>query len=251
MNKPLAEKTAIVTGASRGIGEAIALRLAADGAKVVLASRKAEPLQAVADKIKAAGGEALVVATHMGKPDQIPQLVEKTLAAFGKIDILVNNAATNPVFGPVMFVEQPALQKIFEVNLIGPFLLAKACLEPMKEAGYGKIVNVGSAAGFKVTPGMGAYCMSKAALLMMTKVLAAEWGTFGVRVNAVAPSLVKTKFSSVLWGTDDILEKAIEGQALNKLAEPADVVGAVTWLAGAESDFVTGHTLVVDGGYTL
>jgi len=251
MSKALADRVAIVTGASRGIGKAVAERLAADGAKVVLVSRKQEPLEAVAGLIKAVGGEALVAPTHLGKVDQIQPLVDKVLDTYGRIDILVNNAATNPVFGPVMFAEPPAMQKIFDVNFFGPFFLAKACLAPMQKAEYGKIVNVGSVAGFKATPGMGAYCMSKAALLMMTKVLASEWGVFGIRVNAIAPGLVKTDFSSVLWNTDDILKKALEDQALNQLAEPKDIISAVAWLSSPESDFVTGHTLVVDGGSSL
>jgi NAD(P)-dependent dehydrogenase (short-subunit alcohol dehydrogenase family) len=251
MSKPLADRVAIVTGASRGIGKEIALRLAADGAKVVLASRKAPALQAVAEQIKAQGGEALVAATHVGQPDQIKPLVEQTLNAFGKIDILVNNAATNPIFGPILFAELPALQKILEVNLYGAFLLSKACLEPMQKAKYGKIINIASMAGLHPSPGMGCYSISKAALLMMTRVMAAEWGTFGIRVNAVAPGLVKTDFSHVLWSTDDILKAALGKQALAGLAEPKDIVGAVVWLAGPESDFVTGHTLVVDGGSSI
>ncbi len=251
MSKPLADRVAIVTGASRGIGKDIALRLAADGAKVVLASRKAPALQKVADEIKAAGGEALVVATHVGQADQIKPLVDQTLTAFGRIDVLVNNAATNPIFGPIMFAELSALQKIMDVNLYGSFLLAKACFETMQKAKYGKIINIASTAGLHPSPGMGCYSVSKAALLMLTRVLAAEWGTFGIRVNAVAPGLVKTDFSQVLWSTDDILKAALAKQALAGLAEPKDIVGAVAWLAAPESDFVTGHTLVVDGGSTI
>lgn len=251
MSKPLADRVAIVTGASRGIGKDIALRLAADGAKVVLASRKAPALQKVADEIKAAGGEALVVATHVGQAEQIKPLVDQTLTAFGRIDILVNNAATNPIFGPIIFAELSALQKIMDVNLYGSFLLAKACFETMQKAKYGKIINIASTAGLHPSPGMGCYSVSKAALLMLTRVLAAEWGTFGIRVNAVAPGLVKTDFSQVLWSTDDILKAALAKQALTGLAEPKDIVGAVAWLAAPESDFVTGHALVVDGGSTI
>jgi dehydrogenase/reductase SDR family member 4 len=247
----LTNRVAIVTGASRGIGAAIALRLAADGAKVVLASRKAEPLQEVADQIVAAGGEAKVIATHMGKADQLKPLVDQTLEAYGKIDILVNNAATNPVFGPVMYCEEPALRKIFEVNMFGPFLLAKACLAPMQDAGYGKIINLTSTAAFRYAPMLGVYGMSKAALQMMTQTLAAEWGHFGIRVNAVAPGLVKTDFSAALWSSKDILDGALERQAIKSLAEPTDIVGAVSFLAGPDSDMITGQTLVVDAGGTV
>jgi len=251
MSKTLSDRVAIVTGASRGIGEEIALRLAAAGAKVVLASRKAPALQKVAEKIIGAGGEAMVVPTHMGKEEEIQPLVDTTLKAFGKIDILINNAATNPVFGPVMFCEMPAARKIFDINFFGPFMLAKACLEPMKKTGYGKIVNVGSVAGFKFSPMLGMYSMSKAALLMMTKVMAAEWGVFGIRVNALAPGLVKTDFSQALWGTEEILKQALDAQAFHQLAQPQDIAGAVLWLAGPDSDFITGQTIVIDGGQSL
>jgi NAD(P)-dependent dehydrogenase (short-subunit alcohol dehydrogenase family) len=251
MEKKLTNRVAVVTGASRGIGQQIAQRLATDGAKVVLASRKGEALEAVAKDIRDAGGEALVVPTHVGKSDHIHALVAKTLETFGRIDILVNNAATNPVFGPVMFCDEGALKKIFEVNFFGPFLLAKACLAPMQKAQYGKIINVTSTAAFKFSPMLGVYSTSKAALQMMTRVMAAEWGAFGIRVNAVAPGLVKTDFSAALWNSDEILKTALSSQAMPRLAEPTDIVGAVSFLAGPESDFITGHTIVVDAGATL
>jgi NAD(P)-dependent dehydrogenase (short-subunit alcohol dehydrogenase family) len=251
MEKKLADRVAIVTGASRGIGEQIARRLAADGAKVVLASRKAEPLEALAASIKAAGGEAMAAPTHMGKTEELPPLVEKTVAAYGKIDILVNNAATNPVFGPVMFCDEGALRKIFEVNLFGPFVLAKACREVMAKADYGKIVNLVSVAALRAAPMLGAYGMSKAALQMMTQVMAKEWGTYGIRVNAVAPGVVKTHFSQALWSSDEILKTVLQRQAMDKLMMPADIAGAVAFLAGPDSDMITGHTLVVDAGETV
>jgi len=251
MEKKLADRVAIVTGASRGIGEQIAKRLAAEGAKVVLASRKAEPLEALAKCIRDDGGEALAVQTHVGEADQIQALVDKTVAAFGKIDILVNNAATNPVFGPVMFCDEGAMKKIFEVNVFGPFLLGKACLAHMQKAKYGKIVNIASTAGIAFSPLLGMYGISKAAVIHMTKVMAMEWGTFGVRTNCVAPGLVKTDFSTALWSSEDILKQALAGQALNQLMQPTDIAGAVSFLAGPDSDFVTGHTLVVDAGAVL
>lgn len=250
MSKKLDGRIAIVTGASRGIGATIAKSLAAEGAKIVLASRKQAGLDAVAAEIAAAGGEALAVATHMGKEEDVANLVAKALEAFGKIDVLVNNAATNPVFGPVMFCDQGALRKVFEVNMFGPFLLAKACLEPMQKAGYGKIVNITSTAAFQYAPMLGVYGMSKAALQMMTQTLAAEWGHFGIRVNGVAPGLVKTDFSAALWSSDEILKGALDRQAIKELAQPEDIAGAVVFLAGPDSDFVTGHTIVVDAGAT-
>lgn len=250
MEQKLANRVAIVTGASRGIGEHMARQLAAAGAKVVLASRKAAPLEAVAASIREAGGEALVVATHVGQGEQIKALVDKTLDAYGQIDILINNAATNPVFGPVMYCDESAIKKIFEVNFFGPFLLAKACLEPMQKRQYGKIINITSTAGFRFSPMLGAYGMSKAALQMMTQTLAAEWGIFGIRVNAIAPGLVKTDFSAALWGSEEILKQALEKQAIHELIQPGEIAATAVFLASAESDFITGQTIVVDAGST-
>jgi len=251
MERKLADRVAIVTGASRGIGADIARRFAREGAKVVLASRKAGPLEAVAAGIREEGGEALAVPTHLGQTEQIQALVAKTLETYGKIDVLVNNAATNPVFGPVIFCEEAALKKIFEVNFFGPFLLAKACQESMQKNKYGKIINVVSIAAFQASPMLGVYGMSKAALQQMTRQLAFEWGTFGIRVNAIAPGLVKTDFSAALWSSEDILKQALAEQSLQTLIEPGDISGAAAFLAGPDSDFITGHTLVVDAGSSI
>jgi len=250
MEQKLANRVAIVTGASRGSGEHIARQLAAAGAKGVLASRKAAPLEAVAASIREAGGEALAVATHVGQAEQIQGLVKKTLDTYGQIDILVNNAATNPVFGPVMYCDEAAMKKIFEVNFFGPFLLAKACLEPMQKRQYGKIINLTSTAGFRFSPMLGAYGMSKAALQMMTQTLAAEWGIFGIRGNAIAPGLVKTDFSAALWNSEEILKQALDRQAIHQLIQPGDIAATAVFLAGADSDYITGQTIVIDAGST-
>lgn len=241
-------KRAIITGASRGLGEAVAKAFVEQGADVVISSRKIEGLEEVAQKIGVNGRKIIPVATNTGKVDQINSLVETTVKELGGIDILVNNAATNPIFGPTMFCEEWAWDKIIDVNLKGYFFAAKACLPHMQNQGGGNIINVASVAGFSYAQGMGVYSISKAGVLMLTKTLAAEWGTFGIRVNAVAPGLFKTKFSQALWSTDDILQKVMEMQALDKLAEPEDIVGPVLFLASNLSDFVTGQAIIADGG---
>jgi dehydrogenase/reductase SDR family member 4 len=244
-------KRALITGASRGLGEEIAKSFVEQGASVVITGRKPEALEAVAQKLGEGGGTVVPIAAHAGKVDELQGLADKAAEALGGIDILVNNAATNPVFGPVMFCEPWAWDKIFEVNVKGAFFLAKACLQHMQTAGGGAIVNVASVGGIHYPQGMGIYGISKAAMIHMTKVLAAEWGTFDIRVNAIAPGLFKTKFSSALWTTDDILEKVIDQQVIKKLAEPEDIVGAALYLVSPMSKFVTGQTLVVDGGSTV
>jgi len=245
-------KVAIITGASRGIGEAIAFAYSALGADCVLASRKEELLKETAAKIESqTGKKPLVIATHVAKSDQLAYLVNATLETFGQIDILVNNAATNPVFGPSLDCDEAAWGKIMDVNLKGPFFLTKLVSEEMKKRGYGKVVNLASVAGYRVMPGLGIYSISKAGVIMMTKVLAFELGSFGIRVNAIAPGLVKTKFSQALWSDDDILKEALKFQPLQRLLEPPDIVGAAIFLALPISDAITGQVFTVDGGRNL
>ena len=244
----LSGKVALVTGASRGIGKAIAVGLAKQGADVVLASRKADALEAVAEEVRATGRKALVVPTHMGKVEAVQALADAAVAEFGKVDILVNNAATNPVFGPTMFVGEDAFDKIVGVNLKGPFFLTQAIAAKMKETGGGKIVFISSTGGIRNAPGLGVYNMSKAAVIMMTKVLAFELGGEKINVNCIAPGLVKTKFSQALWSTEEILDKVLEMQPIKRIGDPEDIVGAVIFLASSASDFMTGETIVVDGG---
>ena len=241
-------KNAIVTGASRGLGEAIAKAYLEQGANVVIAGRKQPTLDEAAQKLDGLGGKVLPIAAHTGKVEQIDALVRRAVNELGSIDILVNNAATNPVFGPVMFCEEWAWDKIFEVNLKGYFFMAKACLPEMQKQGAGNIINISSVGGLTYPQGMGVYGISKAGVLMLTKTLAAEWGAFGIRCNAVAPGLFKTRFSQALWSTDDVLEKVLDMQVIKKLAEPEDIVGSVVFLASPMAEFITGQTLVVDGG---
>ncbi len=242
------DKVVMVTGASRGIGEAIARGFAAEGAKVALLSRKQEALDAVAAKIAEAGGEAFPLAYHLGKPEGAEQAVAAVKEKYGRVDVLVNNAATNPIFGPSMFAEEKAFDKIFGVNVKGPFFLSKQVLTLFQEQGGGAIVNVASVAAFKPAPMIGIYSVSKTALVGLGRMMAAEWAPFNVRVNTVCPGLIKTQFSQAIWGAEDALNYALEGQKIKKLAEPKDVVGAVLFLASDEAAFVTGQEIMVDGG---
>lgn len=244
----LTDKVALITGASRGIGQAIAETYAAAGARVVLSSRKQEALDAVAQKIEAAGGQALPVAAHTGDEQALQSLVERTVEAYGSIDVVVNNAATNPHFGHILTSEESHWQKILDVNVVGYFRVAKACATSMQERGSGKIINMASVAGKTPLPGMGIYCVSKAAVLMLTQVLAAELAQHNIQVNAIAPGFVKTKFSSVLWQTPQIYEAIVNVVPQERMAEPEEITGLALYLASAASDFATGSVFVVDGG---
>ena len=241
-------KVALVTGASRGIGEGIALALAEAGANVALSSRKQPALDAVAEKVRKTGRRALPVAAHNGKPDELRNLVQRTEDELGPIDILVNNAGTNPVFGPIISVDEGIWDKIFEVNLKGPFVLSKAVAQGMIERGCGSIINISSVGGMKPAMGLGAYCVSKAGVMMLTRVCATEWASAGVRVNCIAPGLVKTRFSRVLIETEAIYQEALRTIPMGRHGEVSEMVGAAVYLASDASKFVTGHILYVDGG---
>jgi NAD(P)-dependent dehydrogenase (short-subunit alcohol dehydrogenase family) len=244
----LQEKIAIITGASRGIGRSIALAFVRAGAKVVLASRKQDGLDAVMHEIHEMGGTALAIATHTGDINQCQQLVEKTVAALGRVDILVNNAATNPHFGPVITSESGQWQKIFEVNIMGYFTLAKFAAAVMQKNGGGKIINMASVAGITPGPMMGVYSISKAAVIMLTKVLAQELGSYNIQVNAIAPGIIKTKFAEALWSNPDITQRLLDRTPIGRLGNPEDIVGAALYLASDQSRYHTGDVLVLDGG---
>jgi NAD(P)-dependent dehydrogenase (short-subunit alcohol dehydrogenase family) len=194
----LTGKVALITGASKGIGEAIARIFAEYGAKVVISSRKQADLDELANDIKATGGECTGIAAHAGEINQLKLLVEKTVEIYGGIDILVNNAATNPVYGPSLDCSESAFDKIMQVNVKTPFELAKMIHPIMKARGGGSVINISSIAGHTPDPGLGIYSVSKASLNMLTKVLAKEWGEDSIRVNAICPGLIKTKFSQAL-----------------------------------------------------
>lgn len=245
-------KVAIITGGSRGIGEAIALGYAAHGARVVVASRKLDGVSEVAARIQATGGEAMAMACHTGKPEQIQALIAATIERFGKVDILVNNAATNPHFGPMLTADDGAFQKTFEVNLKGYFDAARAVAQHLSgRNAQGAIVNVASVVALGAAPLQGIYAMTKAAVVSMTQTLAYELGPVGIRVNAIAPGLIKTRFSSALVDNPDIHQRVVDRTPLGRVGVPEEIVAGAVYLASDAASFVTGHTLVIDGGLTL
>lgn len=247
----LSDKVAIVTGGSRGIGRQIALAFADAGAKVVVASRKKEGVAAVAGEIAQRGGTALAVAAHVGNQEALAALVDRTIESFGAVDIAVNNAATNPHFGPLTTATAAQWDKIIEVNLRGAFLLSQRVIPIMQDRGGGKIINMASVAGVRPSPGMGIYSISKAGLIALTQVLAQELGSSNIQVNAIAPGVIKTRFSSALWQTPAIARSVEEHTPLGRLGEVDDVVGAALFFASRFSDFITGTVLLVDGGMNV
>ena len=248
----LNDKVAIVTGASRGIGEAIAHTFAAAGAKVVLASRKREGLDVVRDAIIAAGGDAHSVPCHTGHPDQLEALIEETVSRYGQVDVLVNNAATNPYFGPMIDVEWGAWDKTFDVNLKGVFAATRLVTRHLLERGApGSIINVSSILGLRAGRMQGIYSMTKAAMISMTKTLAVELGPNNIRVNAICPGFIRTSFSSVLVNDDTLSKSLIDRTPVGRIGDPVDIAGLALFLASDASRFVTGAAYVADGGITL
>jgi NAD(P)-dependent dehydrogenase (short-subunit alcohol dehydrogenase family) len=247
----LSNKVAIITGASRGIGEAIAMAYAHAGAALVLTSRKIENVGPVAEAIQAGGGRAIALAAHAGDQAAVEAVAQVALAEYGRVDILVNNAAANPHFGPMLTAEASHWDKIFEVNVKGYFFMIKAVVPTMQAQGGGKIINMASIAGINPGPLMGVYSTSKAAVIMLTKALAAELAPANIQVNAIAPGFIKTRFSAALWG-NPALSKGIERLTpANRIAEADELNGAALYLASDASSFTTGSVLVVDGGITL
>ncbi len=244
----LTGKIALITGASRGIGLAIAQAYAAAGAKVILASRKQDALDQAAAQIRAAGGDALPIAAHTGSEEAVAALVAQATEAYGGIDIAVNGAATNPHFGPILTAEESHWDKILDVNVKGYFRVAKACAASMKARGGGKIINIASIAGQKPQLGMGIYCVSKAAVLMLTQALAAELAADNIQVNAIAPGFIKTKFSQAIWGNPQINEMVMKLIPQSRMAAPEELTGIALYLASGTSSFTTGATFTIDGG---
>lgn len=244
-------KVALITGASRGIGRAMAIAFAEMGAKVVISSRKLDLLDQVAHEIAKSGGEAYPVAANAGKLIDLEGLVKRASARYDTIDILVNNAATNPVFGPALNIEEKTWEKIVAVNIKGPFFLCQMVAPIMEKGGGGNIINVASVGGIKPMPGIGVYCISKAALIMMTKVLARELADKNIRVNAIAPGVVKTKFSEALWKNEEIAAEINRTVPMNRSAEVDEIIGAALYLAGGAATFTTGEVIVVDGGASV
>ncbi len=248
----LAGKVAIVTGGSRGIGRSIALGLAEHGADVALAARKPDALAEAAEAVSATGRRAIAVPTNVRRTDELANLVDRTKAELGRIDILVNNAGTNPVFGPVQDIDERAWDAIMNTNVKSVHLLSNLVREAILEHGEGgSIVNVSSVGGYRASDVLGGYSVSKAALIMLTQVQAKNWGKDGIRVNCIAPGLVRTEFARALWDDEKILKQSTREAALGRIAEPDEMAGAVVYLASQAASFVTGQTLVLDGGRLL
>jgi NAD(P)-dependent dehydrogenase (short-subunit alcohol dehydrogenase family) len=247
----LDNKVAIITGASKGIGKAIARTLGQQGAKIVIASRKQEAVDETAKELIAEGIDAIGIAAHMGNLQDIQNLVDETVKQFGGIDIIVNNAATNPSFGPIAETDLSVFDKIMEVNVKGPLELCKLVYPIMKQRGGGSVINISSIEGITPGTGLGIYSVSKSALITLTKVLAKEWGADNIRANVICPGLIKTKFSEALTGNEKILKHVLAKQALPQLAEPDDIAGLALFLAGEAASFCTGGIYTADGGYTI
>jgi len=245
----LTGKVALVTGSSRGIGESMAREFAKRGALVVVSSRKQDACDAVAESIRAEGGKAAAMACHAGKLDQIEALMAKIKEECGGLDVLVNNAATNPYFGPAVQAEESAYDKTFEVNCKGFFFMAQHAARLMIEAGKGgSIVNVASIEGITPSPMMGIYSMTKASVIMLTKVLAKELGSSNIRCNCICPGLTETKFASVLIDTPEIYEQYVSRAPMGRHAQPDEITGAAVYFASDASSYTTGTVLPIDGG---
>jgi len=243
----LTGKVAIVTGGGRGIGRAIALGLAKAGASVVIAGRTEEQLTAVADEVRALGREVLPVVTDLTEQEQLNHLVEETVAQFGRIDILVNNAARS-FLRSLMDLREDGWNKVFDTNVKAVWLLSRAVARRMIDQKGGRIINITTVGAEKAELGMAAYGCSKAALKMLTRCMAREWAPFGIQVNAVGPGLTRTDFSKPIWSNPDIAKHVASLLPMGRLAEPEEIVGSVLFLASDAATYITGHSIYVDGG---
>lgn len=246
-------KVAVITGSSRGIGRAVAEQMAEQGARVVISSRKAGPCEEVAAGINARTGEGTAVAipANISLKEDLQRLVDQTNAAFGKIDILVCNAASNPYYGPMAGISDEQFRKILDNNIVSNHWLIQMTVPQMIERRDGAIIIISSIGGLRGSPIIGAYCVSKAADMQLARNLAHEYGPHNVRVNCVAPGLVKTDFARALWDTPEAEKRSSQGTPLRRLGEPEDLAGAVIYLASRAGSWTTGQTIVVDGGTTI
>ncbi|KAF0155263.1 MAG: dehydrogenase [Syntrophaceae bacterium] len=240
-------KVALITGGSRGIGRASALALADAGANVIVSSRKIADLEPVAEELRAKGVKSMAIAAHNAKTEDSKALVEKVMQTFGRIDILLNNAGTNPYYGPIMDQDEKTYDITMNVNLKGIFILSQLTAKIMKPQGGGCIINTSSIGGLRAGD-LGVYCISKAAVIMLTQVMAKEWGQFNIRVNAIAPGIIKTRLSEALWKDPEVNDKALGSIPLMRLGEPEEIAGTVVLLASKAGSYITGETIVVDGG---
>jgi NAD(P)-dependent dehydrogenase (short-subunit alcohol dehydrogenase family) len=253
MSNRLAGKIAIVTGGSRGIGEAIATSFVEEGATVVIVSRKQEGLDAAVGRISGERGDSVVpYACHMGRPEEIEKLFEWATERFGVPNVLVNNAATNPYFGPLLECTEAAWDKTFEVNLKGYFHGSRCLVDGLRKTKMpGSIIQISSIYGLRAAPLQGVYSMTKAAVIAMTKTLAVELGHDNIRVNAICPGLVDTSFASVIVESAELSQLYTERAALGRIAQPSEIAGTAVFLASDEASYVTGQAIAVDGGYTI
>jgi NAD(P)-dependent dehydrogenase (short-subunit alcohol dehydrogenase family) len=241
-------KVALVTGASRGIGKAVAMCFADAGADLGIASRKIDDLKVVGDEVRKMGRRCTEVATHARYPNELKNLVEKIMEAFGRIDILVNNAASNPAMGPLIDTEEKIYDHIMETNLKGYFVLSQYVGRVMRDQKQGVIINISSAGGVSPAEGLGPYCISKAGINMLTKAMALEMGPYNVRVNAIAPRIVKTDFSKALWTNEKLMEREFKSTPLKCVATPEEIAQTALYLASSAANYMTGHIVVVNGG---
>ena len=249
----LSGKSAIITGSSRGIGKAIAEEMAAHGAKVTISSRKPGPCQEVADALneKYGDGTAIAVPANISSKEDLQRLVDETNKAFGKVDIVVCNAASNPYYGPMSGIADEQFEKILSNNIISNHWLIQMCAPQMRERKDGSIIIVSSIGGLKASPVIGAYNISKAADFQLARNLAEEFGKDNVRVNCIAPGLIRTDFARALWENPETLKRSTAGTPLRRIGEPVEIAGAAVYLASAAGSFMTGQMMVVDGGATI
>ncbi len=249
----LTGKSAIITGSSRGIGKAIAEAMAEQGARVVISSRKPEPCEDVAKSIndKHGDGTAIAVPANISSKDDLQNLVDETNAAFGKIDILVCNAASNPYYGPMAGISDEQFQKVLSNNIVSNHWLVQMVAPQMQERKDGAIIIVSSIGGLRGTPIIGAYNISKAADFQLARNLATEFGRDNIRVNCIAPGLIKTDFARALWEDEATLKTALSGTPMRRIGEPMELAGAAVYLASKAGSYTTGQTIIVDGGATV
>ncbi len=244
----LTGQVAVITGSSRGIGRAIAERMAEHGAKIAVSSRKAEACEEVAAAIRGKGGEALVVPCNIGRKEELQALVDTTMQHWGRIDALVCNAAVNPYFGPGAGIPDDAWDRVMASNIRSNHWLCTMALPGMAERGGGSVIIVSSIAGLRGTATLGAYGISKAADMQLARNLAVEWGPKDIRANCIAPGLVRTDFARALWEDPQNLERRTRDTPLKRIGEPDEIAGAAVFLAAASGRFMTGQTMVIDGG---
>jgi NAD(P)-dependent dehydrogenase (short-subunit alcohol dehydrogenase family) len=244
-------KVALITGASKGIGFGIAEIFAAAGAKVVISSRKQDALDEMASLLNSKGYEVTGISCNVGNMEELPLLVEKTAEKYGTIDILVNNAATNPVFGPVHETSLEAFDKIMNVNVKAAFELCKLCFPYLRKSSGASVINISSIGGISPEHGLGIYSVSKAALISLTKVFAKEWGDANIRVNVICPGLIQTKFSEALWSNEKIMSMIMKQLAIKRAGTSEEIGAMALFLASSASSYTTGGVFTADGGFTI